>query len=1130
MNARLWFFLALSALFLFPLSKAWAVGECEPWVARIVSVEGRVEAKRAGQVLWKPVAFKDTFCAEDTIRVEAYGRAALVLRNETYLRIDQGTAITFSEIDEKEPSWLELLKGAVHFLSRVPRTLKIKTAFVNAAIEGTEFAIRIDPQQATVWVFEGRVRASNEAGSLTLLSGQAAIARVGQAPVPQVVVRPRDAVQWALYYPPIIDYGTAAYPPDPGVPAIQEALARYQAGDLQGTFAKLATVSADLRDTRYYTLRAGLLLSVGRVDEARSDIEQILNIDPDNANAFALQAIIAVVQNEKNKALTLAQRAAELAPQSPTPQVALSYAYQTRFDIEKALEAAQEAVNLDSANALAWARLAELWLAMGNLDRALKAAQQSVRRNPDLARTQTVLGFAYLTRIETKQARAAFEKAIVLDQADPLPRLGLGLARICQSNLHQGRREIEIAASLDPNYSIIRSYLGKAYFEERRAEPAATEFAIARELDPRDPTPWFYDAIRKQLQNRPVQALDDLERSIELNDNRAVYRSRLLLDDDLAMRGVSLARIYDDLGFDQLALVEASKSLSIDPTSHSAHRFLSDTYARLPRHEIARVSELLQAQLLQPININPVQPRLAETDLGILTGAGPTEAAFNEFTPLFARNQMEFTASGMVGNHNMLGDEIVLSGIWDRFSYSFGQFHFETDGFRENNDIQHDIYNVFAQAALTARLDVQFEYRRRESEQGDLRLNFNPDNFSRTRKQRIERDTARLGLHLAPSPHSDFIASLIYSDQTGKTEEGFDTPVRFTFNEHTGAQGYDVQAQYLFRDDRVNLTVGAGSAEIDLDERFAFVFPDFDFTMDSDSDFVVEQHNVYAYASKRFPEAMLWTLGISYDSFDDETLDLSEINPKLGLQWNITGRLRLRAAAFKTLKRLLIVDQTIEPTQVAGFNQFFDDFNGTRTERYGIGLDIDFTDDLYGGIEVSRRDFEVPFFLQRNPPRFVSVDHEEDLYRAYLYWTPHRNWAFSAELRFEDIESETGASQTGGNPLNRPTKVETLSLPVEMRYFHPSGVFAELGPTYVHQEVNLGPVSTFDQTHDDFVLFDAAVGYRLPKWHGIASLEVRNLLDEEFLFQDLSFITPTQFTNPRFLPDRTILARFTLNF
>ena len=283
-----------------------------------------------------------------------------------------------------------------------------------------------------------------------------------------------------------------------------------------------------------------------------------------------------------------------------------------------------------------------------------------------------MLGFAYLTQVKTKQAKDAFEKAIALDQADPLPRLGLGLAKIREGNLDEGGRDIEIAASLDPNNSLVRSYLGKTYYEEKRTALDEREYAVAKELDPKDPTPWFYDAIAKQTTNRPVEALHDLQKAIELNDNRAVYRSRLLLDADLAARSASLGRIYSDLGFQQLALVEGWKSVNTDPSNFSAHRFLADSYSVLPRHEIARVSELLQSQLLQPINITPIQPRLAESNLFLISAGGPGALSFNEFNPLFNRNGVAVQASGLVGENNTYAGEGVVSGIYKKASFSVG--------------------------------------------------------------------------------------------------------------------------------------------------------------------------------------------------------------------------------------------------------------------------------------------------------------------------------------------------------------------------------------------------------------------------------------------------------------------------
>lgn len=78
------------------------------------------------------------------------------------------------------------------------------------------------------------------------------------------------------------------------------------------------------RDPRYHTLRAGLLLSVGRVPEAEGDLRSAERLDPKNGTAYALRSVIAVVRNEEDEALKLAAEAVRLAPGSATPYVARS--------------------------------------------------------------------------------------------------------------------------------------------------------------------------------------------------------------------------------------------------------------------------------------------------------------------------------------------------------------------------------------------------------------------------------------------------------------------------------------------------------------------------------------------------------------------------------------------------------------------------------------------------------------------------------------------------------------------------------------------------------------------------------------------------------------------------------------
>jgi len=1089
--------------YLFPGTGAAQMGE--EWVGKVVSVQGTVQARRAGETEWSPVKLNDTYSFGDMIRVQERSRAAVIFPNEATLRLDQKTTIIFSGSTEEKTSLLDLLNGGAHFFSPTPRRLKVTTPFVNAVVGGTEFFIRVERDQTLLSVFEGRVTATNEAGSLVLASGQSAAARAEQAPVLRIVVHPRDAVQWALYYPPIVDYRPADFLGGGETSwqgMVRRSIGFYWKGDLTSAFSSLEGAPEDIRDPRFFTYRAALILSVGRVDEASVDIERALKLDPSDSHAFALQSTIAVVQNKKDRALDLATKAVRLNPESSAAGVALSYAQQAGFDLDGALVSLQEAVQLDPENALVRAKLAELWLSFGNLDRAVDAAKEAVSLNPHLARTQTVLGFAYLTQIKIRDANSAFERAIELDQAAPLPRLGMGLTKIRQGDLKAGRREIEIAASLDPNNALIRSYLGKAYFEEKRGNLAGAELTMAKELDPNDPTPWFYDAIRKQTENRPVEALHDLQKSIELNDNRAVYRSRLMLDEDLAARSASLGRIYNDLGFQQLALVEGWKSVNTDPGNYSAHRFLADSYAALPRHEIARVSELLQSQLLQPINFAPVQPSFTDSNLFILEGAGPADPSYNEFSTLFNRNRMALQASGVVGGNSTIGDEIVLSGVWGRGSYSLGQFHYETDGFRENNDLEKDISDVFAQVNLSPKTSLQGEFRYKETKYGDRALSLDP--FDPSLKTKEREDTYRLGLYYAPAPCSDLVASVIYQDATEEQSRDF---FGFPMKLEGDTEGYIAETQYLFRKPSLNLIAGGGHYELESSRSFI-------------DDFNTVHNNAYLYSYIRYPSQLTWTIGASFDSFDDDQIgEFDRVNPKFGIIWDMTPETTFRLAGFKVFKRTLIADQTVEPTQVAGFNQFFDDFNGTKSSRYGAAVDHRFSSSLYGGLEVSNRDLKVPIVTGEG---VITEEWVEELYRAYLYWTVHRGIAVNAEYQVERFEREVLDIF-----YETPSMMKTHLLPVALGYFHPSGFFSRLKTTYVNQKVEL---VTGDKADDEFVLVDVALGFRLPNRYGIMSINVSNLFDEKFDFEGIDSRTSQLATDPPFMPERTVLVAFTLAF
>lgn len=101
-----------------------------------------------------------------------------------------------------------------------------------------------------------------------------------------------------------------------------------------------------------------------------------------------------------------------------------------------------------------------------------------------------------------------------------------------------------------------------------------------------------------------------------------------------------------------------------------------------------------------------------------------------------------------------------------------------------------------------------------------------------------------------------------------------------------------------------------------------------------------------------------------------------------------------------------------------------------------------------------------------------------------------------------------------------------------MTYFHPSGLFAGLGGTFVYQDVTRSATATQASGNDTFFLVDAALGYRFPKRMGLISLGIKNLFDRtSFTYQDDSYreFRDEPSTGPYF-PERIILGRITLNF
>jgi hypothetical protein len=435
--------------------------------------------------------------------------------------------------------------------------------------------------------------------------------------------------------------------------------------------------------------------------------------------------------------------------------------------------------------------------------------------------------------------------------------------------------------------------------------------------------------------------------------------------------------------------------------------------------------------------------------------------------------------------------------------------------------------NAFLQFEFTPETSIQAEYRYRATKDGDLQLRFFADDFFPRLRQQGDSDSIRVGFHQTLWPGSDLIGNLMYQKADRSWRDSPDPILRLATLDGKD-EAFSGEVQHLFNSKYIKTVAGVGYFKINSEDDYyselffppATVIPD-SFVIPRD----VNHTNLYLYSYINFPRNVIFTIGASGDFVhqqlpDYRHKDINQFNPKFGITWNPFEGTTLRAAAFRVLKRTLITDQTLEPTQVAGFNQFFDDWNYTKSWRYGIAVDQKFCKSIFGGLEYSYRDMEVPYTLNTVPAEVREVDWNENVGRAYLYWTPYKWFALTAEYLYErvrrDKEFALGAE-----------KIDTHRVPLGINFYHPSGLSATFKGIYVYQKGSFERQSptangVYIDGNDNFWLFDAAINYRLPKRYGFVTVGVRNMFDQKFNYYD------TDWQNPAIQPGRFFYGKITL--
>lgn len=1093
---------------------------------KVVQKQGRVQIHKAISDKWIYAKSGSLLHSGDVIRTGANGKAKLLMSDETIMQVGRNSKIEINYV-AKNAGWFErsviaksIKKASRSVFSLISGKLwarnknksvraSFKTTTATIGIRGTELVIEAKEDGSVIsTVLEGQIEAENEFGKVLAETGNQVTIQPGLAPQRSILLQPEDAVQWTLVIPPLINASDFS----------STSISKYlkELLNIKDYAAASKKVKEELKvssnDSSLRLLDATLDIFNGQPQAAYKKLIRLRKEIPESALLLRSLATASLMLEDKVTAKEAAEKAVAAEAENASNHIVLAYVQQSRFELEEAMQSVNAALRIDPANMLASVILTQLKFGSGYTQQAMNILLAAQKNDPKNAMMNNLAGFVLLSLHELDDARNAFNIAIESDSGMAESHMGLGIIEMRQGNTDRALEEITSAVALDPQRSLFLSYWGKMLHQVKRYDKALDMFEHAALLDKKDPTPVFYKSIILRDLNRSGEAIEALNQAVALNDNRAIYRSRFMLDQDLAVRNVDLSLLYNKLGLTRIAEKKAVAAIKSDYTNYSAHLFYAGALGDQDDRSYPAGSEALLARMLQPANVN-------------------TFNTFNDYTSFFEQPAIggQITARG--GNFGTVGGDIIIYGSDpdSNFAYNLGVFSDKTDGWREinsepTNSEENKVAAFIAKwqpseenGYLFSALFSEFE----QHDKNDQRYEFDSPS-SPEDELNLELGAVELGYSHKFSPSSNLLIYGTYQNNTGdmfttETELVVEPSLYTQTDEMTEFERpyTQLQLQYMEKYDSHQIIAGligfAGETTLKSNEQIdavdhsvapAAVTPLFTNVIDNKLDITFIsayiQDNWQASGNFMIEAAIYFDKMENANVYSGATWDIQEASPRLGLIWDASENNTIRLSAFKYI--LPFVTSRLDPVDIAGVPIFRNTEEGAIIEEVDLVWEYDTSNGLFS-IGAFNLDKE-------SPSDTVSIEGSMSGGEVGYETLVTKTTGLSANYRFSTIEDLSDPS------LDRDEQLFIVSLRTQQA----NGISMGLKDTYRNMDFVDGRDSPYIR------ILDADIAYEFGDKAGKIAFEIKNIMDAEF-----NWITDRFVFSGR-NPAREYLLSATVNF
>ena len=243
----------------------------------------------------------------------------------------------------------------------------------------------------------------------------------------------------------------------------------------------------------------------GELEQAEVLYREVLQIEPNNADALHLLGVIANQRGQNEIAVDLIEKAIKVDQAVPFYHYNAGNAYSALNKFEEAVACYQRALSLNPDYYEALNNLGNALKAQGKLEEAMACHQRAISLKPDFYKAHTNLGVVLHDQGKMEEAIACYQHALTLNPDYYEALINLGNALREQGKFKEAVASYRKAISVNENYTEAYLYLTEC----RKFTEADSEF------------------------------IETLRKMVEREDTK---------DEDAANLRFALGKVYDDLG------------------------------------------------------------------------------------------------------------------------------------------------------------------------------------------------------------------------------------------------------------------------------------------------------------------------------------------------------------------------------------------------------------------------------------------------------------------------------------------------------------------------------------------------------------------------------------------------------